>query len=57
MVALKMSVSEVEGMPFNELYVFSELYKRDMEKRKTEIENARSGKKMIDMKDFMASRG
>ena len=57
MVALKMSVSEVEGMPFNELYVFSELYKRDMEKRKTEIENARSGKTMIDMKDFVASRG
>lgn len=40
-------------MPFNELQVFAELYKRDTEKRKRELENLKNGTEMVDLKSMM----
>jgi len=53
MRTLGMSYSEIEQCPFDEIQAFLELHRREVENRQKAREEAKSGRKMVDLKSAM----
>ena len=53
MRTLGMSYSEVEECPFDEIQAFLNLYRKEMESRKQAREEAKTGRKMVDLRTMM----
>ena len=48
-----MSYPDAENCPFNEVLFFIDMFKREMDEKARNRENAKSGRKMVDLKSFM----
>lgn len=48
-----MSYSEIEQCPFDEIQAFLNLHRREMEGRRQAREEAKTGRKMVDLRSMM----
>lgn len=57
MRTLGMSYMDIQNCTFDEIQAFMQLYRNEMESRKQAREEAKSGRKMVDLRNFMGAGG